>query len=95
MTLDITTLESSERFSPPIEELPAPQKLKTIFRYLADGTTNEYVGVYGYGKEFAEHYAKLSRIVLDRALWPEDAEPPSMWQCAGRGWSSSNLLTMI
>jgi hypothetical protein len=69
VTFGITTLESVERFSPPIEELPAP-------RYLPDGTTNEYVGVYGYGKEFAEHYAKLSQIGVDRALWPEDAEPP-------------------
>lgn len=76
MTVDITTLEPVQRFSPPIEELPAPQKLKTTSRNLPDGTTNEYVGIYGYGREFAEHYAKLSQIVIDRALWPEDAEPP-------------------
>lgn len=77
MTLGITTLERFERFFPAIGEVPVLQELKTIRSYFADGTTNECVGVTGYGKEFAEHYAKLNQIVADRALWPENAERPA------------------
>jgi len=67
-----TTLES---FIPPSgDNSPA---LKIIRNCFTDSTSNEYIGIYGLGKEFSKHYAKLNQIRFDRALWVENAEPPT------------------
>lgn len=45
--------------------------------------TNEYIDTIGLDRKFADHFAKLRGIGIEKSLWPEGAEAPSafaqMW----------------
>lgn len=84
MPPETTTLGNLERAFAPIGEPQERRALKAISGLFADGTTNESIDILSYGKEFAEHYAKLNSITGDSVFLPEDAEPPTI---EARNWT--------